>query len=466
MRAKTLTIVISDIKGYTERQSRSSRAEIQAHLLRHHGLLAPIFTAFGGRIVKSMGDAFLVVFESPTDAVLASVQVQQALAVENARTPDPEDALLVRIAISTGEVSVDPSGDVFGEPVNLAARLEGIAEAGTIYLTETTFLSMNRNEIPAFEVGLRVFKGIAGEVKVYRILDEFVSNARVLSIDEIRRIARGATTVVPTTDGTRGGGGAGGRGRAIALVAGALVAGGAGAYVVLRGTTPPAPTTPPAAAADEKDVLEALKLSIPDLVARMANAGPRMKAAYQASFRRRIDDLVTESRWDDAEKAARLVMDAMAGTSGAAGSRDFYFDLVRRDIEAGGVVRRQAHATENPPVWYDTHIQSLYDRAKDLPRYRWMRATWLVATDPARAETLTALEAAVDAAPDALRDAALLDLVRSADAQTVGSLALNGRYVKLRERMEKAAAAPDPTRAMDAAPGMGGVRPGRGMGGG
>src|SRR5687768_13140954 len=136
MRTRNLTLLMTDVKGSTERQSRSSRREIEEELLRHRALLSPIFQAFGGRTVKTMGDAFLVAFESPTDAVHAAVQVQRALAEQNASTHDPARATHVRIAISTGEVSVDDDGDVFGEPVNLASRLEGIAEAGTIYLTE------------------------------------------------------------------------------------------------------------------------------------------------------------------------------------------------------------------------------------------------------------------------------------------------------------------------------------------
>ena len=82
MRTRNLTIVLTDVKGYTERQSRSSRREIEEELFRHRTLLAPIFSAFGGRVVKTMGDAFLVAFESPTDAVHASVQVQKALAAD------------------------------------------------------------------------------------------------------------------------------------------------------------------------------------------------------------------------------------------------------------------------------------------------------------------------------------------------------------------------------------------------
>ena len=181
MRTRNLTLLLSDVKGYTERQSRSSRQEIEDELVRHRTLLQPIFEGFGGRVVKTMGDAFLVAFESPTDAVHAAVQVQKALDAQNAGVADPARATHVRVAISTGEVTEDEAGDVFGEPVNLAARLEGIAEAGTIYLTETTFLSMNRNEIPTLEVGHRVFKGIPDEVKVYRILDDYVARRHAIA---------------------------------------------------------------------------------------------------------------------------------------------------------------------------------------------------------------------------------------------------------------------------------------------
>src|SRR5262245_31725183 len=209
MRTRNLTIVITDVKGYTERQSRSSRREIEEALVRHRALLAPIFRAFGGRIVKTMGDAFLVAFESPTDAVHASVQVQKALAAENERLRDPTRATEVRIAVSTGEVSEDADGDVFGDPVNVAARLQSIAEPGTVYLTETTFLSMNRNEVPTLEVGHRVFKGIPDEVKVFRIVDEYVANARLMSLDEIRRVAHAVASTVQGPPGVRGAGPAG-----------------------------------------------------------------------------------------------------------------------------------------------------------------------------------------------------------------------------------------------------------------
>jgi class 3 adenylate cyclase len=187
MRTLTLTILISDLQGYTERQARSSRAAIAEDLERYGALLRPIFAAFGGEVVKSMGDAFLVCFDSPTNAVLAAVQVQKQLEVHNQALPEGEAPLRVRIGIATGEVSRDDAGDVFGDPVNLASRLQSSADSSAIWLAETTFLSMNKNEVQALEVGARVFKGVPGEVKVYRVLDTCIASARALTEDELER---------------------------------------------------------------------------------------------------------------------------------------------------------------------------------------------------------------------------------------------------------------------------------------
>lgn len=187
MRTLTLTILISDLQGYTERQARSSRAAIAEDLERYGALLRPIFAAFEGEVVKSMGDAFLVCFGSPTNAVLAAIQVQKQLEVHNRALPEGEAPLRVRIGLATGEVSRDDAGDVFGDPVNLAARLQSSADSSAIWLAETTFLSMNKNEVQALEVGARVFKGVPGEVKVYRVLDSCIASAHALTEAELER---------------------------------------------------------------------------------------------------------------------------------------------------------------------------------------------------------------------------------------------------------------------------------------
>lgn len=189
MRTQTLTLLLSDLCGYTERQARSSRADIARDLERLEGLVAPVFKAFGGEVVKTMGDAHLVAFESPTDAVLAAVQVIKRLEADAAGSSPPGAAMQVRIGIATGEVSRGEDGDVFGDAVNLAARLQTGAEPSAIWLAETTFLSMNKNEVQAFEVGARVFKGVPGEVKVYRVLDDCIRRARALHEEELSRRA-------------------------------------------------------------------------------------------------------------------------------------------------------------------------------------------------------------------------------------------------------------------------------------
>ena len=75
------------------------------------------------------------------------------------------------MGINSGEVSIK-NGDVFGEPVNIASRIEGIAEPGEVYFTDSVYLAMNKNEIPSAEVGKRHLKGIAEMVTVYKVLRE------------------------------------------------------------------------------------------------------------------------------------------------------------------------------------------------------------------------------------------------------------------------------------------------------
>jgi len=170
MTARTLTVVFTDIKGFTERTSRSSRAQMVKVLEKHEELLKPIILQHGGRVVKTIGDAFLLTFESPTNAVLCGVRMQARLAQHNAEVP-PEDHIDIRISMNTGEVEVI-GNDVFGETVNLASRVEGITDAGEVYFTESTYLVMNKAEVPTSQVGQFRFKGIPEQVTIYRVVQD------------------------------------------------------------------------------------------------------------------------------------------------------------------------------------------------------------------------------------------------------------------------------------------------------
>ncbi|NTX02175.1 adenylate/guanylate cyclase domain-containing protein [Myxococcus sp. CA040A] len=167
MKTANLAIVFTDIKGFTERTSRQSLEQNQRLLRVHGALLSPLIKAFDGRIIKSIGDALLLTFESPTQAVLSGVAIQDRLWHHNRGVPESEQ-LHVRFAINVGEVRLD-GNDVFGEPVNIAARVEGLAEAGEVYFTEAVYLAMNKAEIPSREVGAFELKGIPGKIRVFQV---------------------------------------------------------------------------------------------------------------------------------------------------------------------------------------------------------------------------------------------------------------------------------------------------------
>lgn len=167
MKTANLAIVFTDILGFAERTSRQTLEQNQTLLRTQHDLLAPVFRAFSGRIIKEIGDAFLVTFESPTQAVLAGVALQDTLWAHN-RNHVEADRIEVRVAINVGEVRVQ-NNDVFGEPVNIAAGVEGIAGAGEVYLTESVYLAMNKAEVPSEELGLFELKGIPGKIRLFKV---------------------------------------------------------------------------------------------------------------------------------------------------------------------------------------------------------------------------------------------------------------------------------------------------------
>jgi hypothetical protein len=136
-------------------------------LQRFDGIVRPLVRAFDGRVVKTIGDAYLLTFRSPTNALLCSMAVHDRIAETDAQVA-AADRFAVRAAVNVGEVRIE-GGDVYGEAVNIASRIEGKAAAGEIYFSESAYLSMTKSEVPSEEVGPAELKGIAGTVKLYRI---------------------------------------------------------------------------------------------------------------------------------------------------------------------------------------------------------------------------------------------------------------------------------------------------------
>jgi class 3 adenylate cyclase len=182
MPTRNVAIMFTDVKGFTARVSQGKREDLKHLLSVHDKLLAPVFRHFEGTVVKTIGDSFLVRFDSSTEAVLCGVAIQEVLRQYNTHALESE-RLEIRVAINAGDVELI-DGDVMGETVNLAARLEGIAEAGEVYFTESVYLAMNRSEAPSTEIGERTFHGIAYPVRVYKVTHDPYSELA-------RRLARG-----------------------------------------------------------------------------------------------------------------------------------------------------------------------------------------------------------------------------------------------------------------------------------
>ncbi len=163
-RTQNLAILLSDMKGFTARTSQQTREENARMLAFHDALLLPVIRGFGGRKVKSIGDALLVTFRSPTDCVLCGMAMQDRLASWNSRR-GPQERIEVRIAISLGEVRLD-ADDVTGDPVQLALRASAFADAGEVVLTESVYLAMNKSEVPTEPFPVRELR--AGETRLHR----------------------------------------------------------------------------------------------------------------------------------------------------------------------------------------------------------------------------------------------------------------------------------------------------------
>lgn len=170
LKSQNLSIMMTDIQGYTNTSSGCSREEIVELIRRHNKLMVPVIQFYGGTIIKSIGDAFLCTFPSATDAVVCAIIIQLMLREYNNKQKDESRKLNLRVVINTGDVSIEEK-DIYGEAVNVTARIEGLEcfPGGSIGISESTHLLMNRNEIIAERIGPQTLKGIPEPVTVYRV---------------------------------------------------------------------------------------------------------------------------------------------------------------------------------------------------------------------------------------------------------------------------------------------------------
>jgi len=159
----------TDIVGY----SRLAGADEDRTLARMRGLrsdlIDPAIAAHHGRIVKRTGDWSLIEFRSVVDAVRCAIEVQNGLIERNAGVP-PERRIEFRVGIHLGDVVEESDGDLMGDGVNIAARLESIANPGTICLSEDAYRQVKgRLDLAATDLGSTQLKNIAEPIRVYSL---------------------------------------------------------------------------------------------------------------------------------------------------------------------------------------------------------------------------------------------------------------------------------------------------------
>jgi adenylate cyclase len=164
---KLAAILVADVVGY----SRLTGADEECTLARLRGLrsdlIDPAIAAHHGRTVKRTGDGSIIEFRSMVDAVRCALEVQTGMIERNAGLP-PERRIEFRVGIHLGDVVEEADGDLMGDGVNVAARLEAICEPGGICLSEDAYRQVkSRLELQVADLGPQSLKNIAEPVLAY-----------------------------------------------------------------------------------------------------------------------------------------------------------------------------------------------------------------------------------------------------------------------------------------------------------
>src|ERR1700733_7823147 len=164
-------IVAADIAGYSRlmeideegthgRVKRIERDLIEPSIAEHHG-----------RLVKTTGDGFIAIFDSPVEAVRCGIVIQQNMVGRNAAQPR-HHWIEFRIGVNLGDVIIE-ADDVYGDGVNVALRLEGLADPGQVYISGGIYEQIKHKLVCGYEsLGDRKIKNITDPVRVYRVLPD------------------------------------------------------------------------------------------------------------------------------------------------------------------------------------------------------------------------------------------------------------------------------------------------------
>ncbi|WP_170330307.1 adenylate/guanylate cyclase domain-containing protein [Ruegeria arenilitoris] len=181
MERRLTAIVAADVVGYS-RLIRENEAGTLASIKAHReDLIEPIVSARNGRIVKIMGDGLLIEFASAVEAVRCAIEFQHYIGLKNKDVPETSQ-IHYRIGINVGDVVVE-NDDIYGDGVNVASRLEGLAVPDGIYMTTSVFDQVkDKLDLNIEDLGLHAVKSIAEPIRVFSLLLDDKAMALVSNI--------------------------------------------------------------------------------------------------------------------------------------------------------------------------------------------------------------------------------------------------------------------------------------------
>jgi adenylate cyclase len=179
-RRKLAAIMFTDIVGYTALTQNNESNALQV-LQKHNEILKPIFPKHHGKEIKTIGDAFLAEFASALEAVLCAVEIQESLYKHNKSSSDSDYKIKIRIGIHLGDV-IYRENDVFGDAVNIASRIQPLAEPGGICVSEQVYDQI-RNKISYEMIKLEQvkLKNVFVPIDIYQIVLPWEPRPKILS---------------------------------------------------------------------------------------------------------------------------------------------------------------------------------------------------------------------------------------------------------------------------------------------
>jgi TolB-like protein/class 3 adenylate cyclase len=165
---RLVAILAADVAGYSRIMGVDEEGTLARLKAIRKGLVDPTIAAHRGRIVKTTGDGMLVEFASAVDAARGAAEIQQTMAKQNISVPQ-DTRIEFRIGIHVGDIIIDDN-DIFGDGVNIAARLEGIAEPGGICISDDAQRQIRgKIDLPFDDLGPQSFKNIAEPMRAWRL---------------------------------------------------------------------------------------------------------------------------------------------------------------------------------------------------------------------------------------------------------------------------------------------------------